>query len=134
MLAGENAQPDTVGGTSVTISDAVFVPVPGAVSDALTMNVFVASMAVYVAAVIPVLLYKFPPALVIAAVELPPIELRFTDIELVLRLLFASVTVQVSVEAVVESAGMLAGENEQPDTTGFGSVTVTDAEVVAEPA
>jgi len=133
ILLGENEQPEIVGATSVTTSVAVFVPVPGAVSLAEIVKVFVASIAVLVAAVIPVLLYRFPPALVSAAVELPPMALRFTVIALVLRLLFASVTVHVSVEVVAPLAGTLAGENAHPVTTGFGSVTVTVADVVAEP-
>ena len=126
-VAGANAQPEIVGGGSVTVSVAVVVGLL-VLSAALIVNVFKPKAAVDVAAVVfNVHVLPLPP-FDSAAAALRPIGDRSA---VTAELLFGSVTVQVSVAEVVPFAGMLTGRNAHPEIVGGGSVTVSAAVIVA---
>ncbi len=123
MDAGEKVQADIDGGAvgAVTVRDAVLVPVPPAESVAVVVMVFTPAV-VPVVTVILDRVHVEPEELTRGAVEEPPIPERLTVT--VERFSLASVTVQVRVVVAVLSATTDAGEKEQEEMAGFGSVTV----------
>ncbi len=129
--AGEKVHEEMTGGDvgAVTVREAVFVPVPPAVSVAVIVRVF-APVEVPVATVMPLRVHVDPDVLVSASVVVPPIVARLTvTVEM---LLLMSVTVHVRSVVAMPFAVTEVGENTQVEIVGFGSVTVSDAENVEE--
>ncbi len=125
---GEKEHEEMAGATLNIVMVSVPDDVPVAVSVSVAVTVIEVAPGVEpTAAVMPVRDHVEPDVLVRAAVDEPPMAERLAVT--VERLDSVSVTVQVRVVAVVPSAAMVPGENEQAETDGavLGGLTVREA-------